>query len=56
MEIDPPIRTEWSEHHALGRVALAWLHAHADPGDTHPIITAIAQLRSDVASGDALRR
>jgi len=47
MELDPEVRIEWSEQHVLSRRSLAWLHEHADPGDPHPILTAIALLREE---------
>lgn len=46
MEIDPAVRAEWDERHGLGRASLHWLAAHADPGDAHPIVTALGVLRS----------
>jgi len=46
MEITEPIRVEWAERHVLCRETLAWLRAHADDGDNHPIATAVDLLRS----------
>jgi len=45
MDVDPAICAEWQAHHSLDATALHWLHEHADPGDTNPIVTAIAELR-----------
>lgn len=46
MEIAPTIWSEWNERHVLDRAALHWLHEHADPGDVHPILTAVELLRT----------
>lgn len=47
MEIAPVIRSEWYERHALCKQSLAWLRQHADPGDAHPIVTAVEVLRAN---------
>lgn len=44
--VDRAICAEWAAQHALGREALAWIVAHADAGDDHPIATAVALLRA----------
>lgn len=49
MLVDPAICAEWAAQHALGREALAWIVAHADAGDEHPIVTAVALLRRGTA-------
>ena len=49
MELRQLIRLEWHDDHRLSRRSLAWIVDHADPGDEHPIATAIADLRA----GDA---
>jgi hypothetical protein len=36
---------EWREDHWLSKRSLLWIEEHADAGDVHPILTAIAQLR-----------
>lgn len=46
MTIAPFVRTEWEAHGALDREACHWINDHADPGDEHPIITAIGMLRA----------
>jgi hypothetical protein len=47
MEIDPLVQAEWREHRCLSRRSLIWIRDHADPGDPHPVATAIAELRSE---------
>lgn len=46
MRIDPSIQAEWNTTHTLGRESLDWIEAHADRGDTHPILTAVTILRA----------
>ena len=46
MDIPSMVRTEWHDLHTLGRPALYLVHQVADAGDTHPIATAIDQLRA----------
>ena len=46
MELHPLVLLEWREDHQLSRRSLIWIEEHADPGDTHPICTAVAQLRA----------
>jgi hypothetical protein len=53
MEIPEAIRTRWHEEHTLSRREVTWLHQHGDPGDTNPIFTAIALLRTPVESATA---
>lgn len=45
MELHPSVRLEWRDDHRLSRRSLLWIEEHADPGDPHPITTAIALLR-----------
>lgn len=45
MTIEPFVRAEWEAHGALDREACHWIKDHADPGDQHPIVTAIDILR-----------
>jgi hypothetical protein len=47
MEIDPLVQIEWREDHCLSQRSLIWIKEHADPGDPHPVATAIAQLRAE---------
>lgn len=47
MELHPLICLEWREDHALSMRSLLWIEQHADEGDLHPIVTAIAQLRAE---------
>jgi hypothetical protein len=46
MEIPPQVQAEWHEQHALTYETLTLLHACADPGDPHPILTAVELLRA----------
>jgi len=46
MELHPLVLLEWREDHALSRRSLIWIEEHAEPGDSHPIVTAIRQLRA----------
>jgi hypothetical protein len=45
MDLHPLVLIEWREDHALSMRSLIWIEDHADPGDRHPIVTAITQLR-----------
>ena len=47
MELHPLVRLEWRDDHRLSRRSLIWIEDHADPGDLHPICSAIAQLRAE---------
>lgn len=47
MELHSLIRIEWTDDHWLSRRSLIWIRDHADPGDSHPVATAIAQLRAE---------
>jgi hypothetical protein len=47
MELHPLVRFEWREDHVLSMRSLIWIEEHADPGDIHPIVTAISQLRDE---------
>ena len=46
MNIPAAVRNEWHDLHTLGRPALHLIREVADPGDTHPIATALDQLRA----------
>lgn len=47
MEIAGAIRCEWHDDRRLCAASCAWLVAHAEPGDVHPVVTAVAQLRAE---------
>lgn len=47
MELHPLVRLEWRDDHHLSPRSIIWIEEHADPGDSHPIVTAIAQLRAE---------
>jgi hypothetical protein len=49
VELHPLVTLEWRDDHRLSMRSLMWIEDHADPGDTHPIATAIAQLRAAAA-------
>ena len=51
MELHPLVRLEWRDDHRLSRRSLMWIEDHADPGDLHPIATAIAQLAPNASTG-----
>jgi hypothetical protein len=51
VEITPVISSEWHERHVLSCASLAWLREHADPGDRHPIVTAVGLLRAEISPG-----
>lgn len=46
MDLHPSVEHEWREDHQLSRRSLLWIEEHADPGDPHPVTSAIAQLRA----------
>ena len=48
MELHPLVRHEWHDDHRLSRRSLIWIRDHADPGDLHPVATAIAQMRAEL--------
>jgi hypothetical protein len=50
MDIPPEVRAEWHERHGLSGAALRLLDGCADPGDAHPILTAIEDLRAGEAT------
>ena len=47
MELHPLVALEWRDDHALSRRSLIWIREHAEPGDPHPVTTAVAQLRAE---------
>ena len=47
MELPEVVRSEWRERHCLLRPSTLWLEEHADAGDLHPVVSAIAQLRAE---------
>lgn len=47
MELPESVRAEWRETHCLGLVSTVWIGAHADAGDLHPVVTAVALLRAE---------
>jgi hypothetical protein len=49
VELHPLVLCEWRDDHRLSMRSLMWIEAHADEGDDHPIVTAIAQLRAQAA-------
>lgn len=51
MEFHPLIVHEWHDDHRLSRRSLLWIVEHAELGDVHPIVTAIAALRLLEAAG-----
>jgi hypothetical protein len=55
MEIHPLVRIEWNEDHRLSRRSLIWIHDHADPGDPHPVQTAVGLLRNARPATDGAR-
>lgn len=46
MDFHPLVVIEWHEDHRLSRRSLIWIAENAEPGDPHPITTAIAALRA----------
>lgn len=46
MELHPLVLLEWRDDHRLSRRSQIWIEEHADPGDCHPIATAIEQMRA----------
>jgi hypothetical protein len=54
MLIPPWIEERWWAEHTLGVDEVRWCEENADPGDVHPIVTAIELLRrSRLGVGDA---
>jgi len=53
VELPESVRAEWRERHCLLRPSTLWLEEHADAGDLHPVVTAIAQLRAEADGQDA---
>ena len=53
MELPEVVRAEWRERHCLLRPSTLWLEEHADAGDLHPVVSAIAQLRAEDQAGDS---
>jgi len=49
MELHPLVLIEWREDRQLSRRSLMWIRDHADPGDQHPIATALGELRAGTA-------
>jgi hypothetical protein len=49
MELHPLVSHEWRDDHCLSRRSLIWIHDHADPGDPHPVLTAVAELRAQTS-------
>ena len=49
MELHPLVYQERREDHCLSRRSLLWIEQHAEPGDLHPVVTAIHQLRAERA-------
>jgi len=47
VELHPLVALEWRDDHRLSRRSIIWIEEHAEVGDTHPIATAIAQLRAE---------
>jgi hypothetical protein len=47
MELHDLVRHEWRDDHHLSQRSLIWIREHAEPGDEHPLQTAIAQLRAE---------
>ena len=47
MELHPLVKLEWRQEHVLSRRSLLWIEEHAEPGDPHPVVTAIEQLRAE---------
>ena len=52
MDLHPNVRHEWTADHRLSRRSLLWIHDHADPGDPHPVVTAVAELRASPLSAE----
>lgn len=49
MELHPLVYHEWREDHVLSKRSLIWIRDHAEPGDLHPLRTAIDQLHTERA-------
>jgi hypothetical protein len=56
MNIPESAQAEWHDHHRLGSRSLRLIHECADPGDNHPIATALDQLRAGELGDDCDRR
>jgi hypothetical protein len=46
MDIPGTVQAEWHEGHILSRQALRLIRELADPDDTHPIASALDQMRT----------
>jgi hypothetical protein len=46
VELDEGLVLEWRADHHLSARSLRWIEDHAEPGDTHPIVSAIVALRA----------
>jgi len=51
VELHDLVRHEWREDHHLSLRSIMWIEEHADPGDPHPVTTAICQLRAERVDG-----
>lgn len=51
MEFHPLVLHEWHDDRRLSRRSLVWIVEHAELGDLHPILTAIAALRAGEIAG-----
>lgn len=51
MELDPQVRAEWHDTHMLSPPTLRLIQARADPGDAHPIVSAVDALRAECQAG-----
>ena len=54
MDLHPLVYHEWRDDHALSRRSLIWINDHAEPGDQHPLQTAISQLRAEAYQGSRM--
>jgi hypothetical protein len=45
VELHPSVLLEWRDDRRLSRRSILWIEEHAEPGDPHPIVTAIGQMR-----------
>lgn len=50
MELHPLVTMEWRQDHCLSRRSLRWIEDNAAPGDSHPVCTALDQLRAEEAA------
>lgn len=46
MTLDPVLIQHWQQLHTLDHDDLEWIEEHADPGDPHPILSAVEALRA----------